>query len=381
MNILVIRVENFPYGTATSFRTLHILKLIALCGYNITIISKKFNADNKFVEKWNNAKTRIKCVSVDEQFRGSYKEAIESCLENEKYDAVIRPTSIRYFYEIDRTVQRYKLPQIFDSVEWYNASNWKMQYLDYRYYEFQYMWRFVFGKADGIVAISRLIQNYYKKSNTNVVRIPTITDCESIEYRTQIENKKIQFVFAGQLDNGKDNLDTFIEALLKVDPNGNKTQLDIYGPGFKEVKRHIGETANILEKSKNIVIHGKVPQQEAQKACLNSDYSVFFRKNRRSANAGFPTKLGECMTMGTPAICNDTGDISLVVKNRINGYLLKTKSVEEIADVLRHILTLSIEERENMRMEARKSAEKFFDYRNYQEKMKCVLENAIKGRK
>lgn len=44
------------------------------------------------------------------------------------------------------------------------------------------------------------------------------------------------------------------------------------------------------------------------------------------------------MTFGTPAICNDTGDISLVLKNRINGYLLKGKSHDEIYEVLIHIL-------------------------------------------
>ena len=103
--------------------------------------------------------------------------------------------------------------------------------------------------------------------------------------------------------------------------------------------------------------------------------------NRRSANAGFPTKLGECMTFGTPAICNDTGDISLVVQDRINGYLLKTKSVEEITETLRHILSLSVEQRVQMRTEARKSAETFFDYHNYREQIQEVLAAAVRGEK
>ena len=157
--------------------------------------------------------------------------------------------------------------------------------------------------------------------------------------------------------------------------------MDIYGQSVSQVKKHLGKNAGLLDIHPNIIIHGRVPQQEAQEACLNSDFSVFFRLNRRSANAGFPTKLGECMTFGTPVVCNDTGDISLVVKNRVNGYLLKTRSVDEIADALRHILSLSVEEREAMRREARKSAEEFFDYRNYQEEIQKVLENAVKGGK
>ena len=100
--------------------------------------------------------------------------------------------------------------------------------------------------------------------------------------------------------------------MVAVDPEGKRTQLDIYGPNVNDVQKHLGKQAYILEQHSNILIHGKVSQEEAQEACLNSDFSVFFRLNRRSANAGFPTKLGECMTFGTPAICNDTGDISLV---------------------------------------------------------------------
>lgn len=83
------------------------------------------------------------------------------------------------------------------------------------------------------------------------------------------------------------------------------------------------------------------------------------------------------MTFGTPAICNDTGDISLVIKNGVNGYMLKSKGTAEIINVLTTILKLSLEEREQMRVNARRTAEKFFDYRNYKETMKLVLNEAL----
>ena len=210
---------------------------------------------------------------------------------------------------------------------------------------------------------------------------PTITDCSETPYRTTIDQKKIRFVFAGQLDKGKDNIDTFIEAMHLVDPKGERTVLDVYGPSAETVRKHLGQKAELLKEHKNIIVHGRVPQQEAQNACSNSDFSVFFRLNRRSANAGFPTKLGECMTFGTPAICNNTGDVSLVIKDKVNGFLLKAKSVEEITGTLRYILSLSEEQRSQMRLEARKSAASFFDYRNYCEEMQNVLTAAVKGEK
>lgn len=376
----MIRFESFPYGSAPAFRTFQLSKLAALCGCNVTVIAKSINADDTFYDNWKNKNINIECISVEDRYNGSYSKAVNECLNKGTFELIIRPSSIRHYYEVDRIVRRNRVPQIFDSVEWYDATNWRLQHLDYRYYKFLYMWYFVFKKADGIIAISRLIQEHFKKMNSNVVRIPTITDCENTIYRTKIQNSIVRFVFSGQLDRGKDNLDTFIEALDAVDKAGIRSQLDIYGPDLKTVQKHLGKKSYLLTQHKNIIIHGRVPQEEAQQACLNCDYSVFFRLNRRSANAGFPTKLGECMTFGTPAICNDTGDISLVMNNRINGFLLKTKTTEEIKETLKYILGMTVEEREQMRKEARKSAEQFFDYRNYENEFQKILESVTKGK-
>lgn len=380
MNIVIIRFENFPYGSAPAFRAMQMVKLLCACGNNVTIIAKDINADAEFYEQIE-GHYPVQCISVDREFNSLYKKAICSVLQQGTTEAALCPTSIHHFHEVHTALKAYGVPIVYDSVEWYDSTNWRLQYIDPRYYLFQYLWRFYFGRADGIIAISRLIQEHFTKKNQNVVRIPTITDCINTHSRLKIQSQPIRFVFAGQLDNGKDNIDTFIAALHIVDPKGERIQMDIYGQSVSQVKKHLGKNAGLLDIHPNIIIHGRVPQQEAQEACLNSDFSVFFRLNRRSANAGFPTKLGECMTFGTPVVCNDTGDISLVVKNRVNGYLLKTRSVDEIADALRHILSLSVEEREAMRREARKSAEEFFDYRNYQEEIQKVLENAVKGGK
>jgi glycosyltransferase involved in cell wall biosynthesis len=86
------------------------------------------------------------------------------------------------------------------------------------------------------------------------------------------------------------------------------------------------------------------------------------------------------MTFGTPAICNDTGDISLVLENRINGYLVKEYSADAIEVVLREIVSSTIEERQKMRTNARKAAELFFDFRLYADQINSVLRNACNAK-
>lgn len=377
MNILYVRFEDFPYGSASSFRAFTLAKLMAEAGNCVTILAPNINYLENEIDEDGIYKVMpsIRAVSFNE-IGGSVEKSLSILLEHDEYDIFMRPTSIKNFNSTLKIVKKYDIPIIMDSVEWYDSSNWRLKYLDPRYYIFQYMWRYKFTKCNGIIAISRLIENHYKKSLSNVVRIPTITDVKNTKYRTEIKDDRVTFIFSGKLDEGKDNLDTFIEALDRVDHSGDRTQLNIYGPSRDEVKKNLGEKAFLLDEHKNIVIYGRVPQQEAQLACLNSDFSVFFRLNRRSANAGFPTKLGECMTFGTPVICNDTGDISLVVNNKENGFLLKSKSVDEISETLEYLLKMTKEERKEMRKKARLSAESFFDYQNYTEKIKSIFENS-----
>ena len=199
---------------------------------------------------------------------------------------------------------------------------------------------------------------------------------KSIIYRKN-KNGIIKFIFAGKLDNNKDRLVEFVEAIDKLGIRASRIMFDIYGPSISDIKKQFGKKYEILKRnSAHIRVHGLVSQDKVRKELLESDFSVFFRLNRRSANAGFPTKLGECMTLGIPVFCNNTGDISLVVKNRENGIMIDGITTDEIYDNLEFILNMSENELEQMKIQARKSAEGFFDFHNYLDVLNNVLKRA-----
>jgi glycosyltransferase involved in cell wall biosynthesis len=107
---------------------------------------------------------------------------------------------------------------------------------------------------------------------------------------------------------------------------------------------------------------------------MKSDFSIFIRPDRRSSHAGFPTKLAESMIAGTPVITNNTGDIGQYLKNGKEGFLLKSGYPEELKDIFLHILSLSREKLNEMRLNARRMAEESFDYRVYCGEMKSFIE-------
>ena len=119
------------------------------------------------------------------------------------------------------------------------------------------------------------------------------------------------------------------------------------------------------ELSDCLYVHGVIKQKEVERVLLNSDYQIFIRPNRRSSDAGFPTKLCESMSVATPCITNDTGDISLVIKDGKNGFMVKGNDVEAVKETFERIVKLDKDSYRQMRMMARRDAELFFDYRNY----------------
>ena len=98
---------------------------------------------------------------------------------------------------------------------------------------------------------------------------------------------------------------------------------------------------------------------------MEADFQLFIRPNRRSSNAGFPTKMGESMAVGTPVITNNTGDIELYLTDSENGYMLRGNGIEAVRTVLDQILKLCVEDYVEMRKRARITAEQVFDYHKY----------------
>jgi glycosyltransferase involved in cell wall biosynthesis len=89
------------------------------------------------------------------------------------------------------------------------------------------------------------------------------------------------------------------------------------------------------------------------------------RPQKRFANAGFPTKVVESLSMGIPVICNYTSDLSEYLRDGHEAIICKDHYPPAIAEALRKVLELTPEQRAQMRVEARARAEKDFDYRNY----------------
>ena len=99
--------------------------------------------------------------------------------------------------------------------------------------------------------------------------------------------------------------------------------------------------------------------EEADFALLIRDASL------RYAKAGFPSKVVEALANATPMLCNLSSDLDEYLVDGYNAILAKDHTPEELAVALRRALLLSPQEKNQMSVQALKTAKDRFDYHEY----------------
>jgi glycosyltransferase involved in cell wall biosynthesis len=195
-------------------------------------------------------------------------------------------------------------------------------------------------------------------------------DVDDTKCDLQLSNEKIKLLYAGNPGKSKELLKNIFLALRDLGELNNGIEFHVLGASRAQVLDNIGQEEELLNSLSNCVfVEGKVSQAKMNDIYAEHDYSIFVRPNRRSSNAGFPTKFAESLAVGTPVICNDTGDVSLYLENYKNGILLCDNSVESIINAFERIMKMSNAEKQEMRSLARLTAEKHFDFKTYEKNM------------
>lgn len=375
MNILFLVNSYFPYGVAFSSRAVAFCALLKTAGHDVHVITMRSKVENTHSgENYSYNGCTYECATEKpeksiESFipNPQFIPCIKRYIETHSVDVAITSSCPLYFKKLLKLFRERKIPLILEQCEWYDSSNYTLGKFDPRYVRSSRYMNGLYCKADGIIAISRLLEKHYQERGVNTIRIPTILDVENSPYRIERnDNQKKVVVYTGSPGKSKEYLRPMIEVLATSKVLREKIEFHIYGPSEKVVLENIDGAHSLLDKAKGAVfIHGRVPQEQIQEILLNADYQIFLRPSRQSSNAGFPTKLGESMAVGTPIISNKTGDISLYVKDGINGFLLEDTSDVTVYEKMIEILRLTKEDEQDIRFNAREVAEKAFDSITY----------------
>lgn len=382
MNAVFVMSSPFPYGEAFSSRARNLTKLLCACGYHVHVIAPK----SQGIEESDELKSCDYSVAHIHDPKNimtlsgigtakPYIKAIHEYLSQNTVELIVSGSMVFVADELLKIAKKLKVPYIVEQCEWYDYSTFKFGKWNPYYREHILRIYKKNRKVDGIIAISRLLEQHYSFLGVPVIRIPTILDVASTDYRVKKnDDSDFHIVFAGSLGKGKENIAPILCALTRLGMSKKKIYLDIYGPTEHQIIDNIGGDIELLERVRPYVnIYGRIPQNEVEDKLKDADFTIFIRPIRRSSNAGFPTKLAESMVVGTPVITNDTGDFSLYVKNGDNGILLKDETEVSVINAFELVLSCSNDSYRNMRENARNMAEKHFNCFSYVDEMNEFL--------
>lgn len=387
MRVLFFASYTFPLGSPGALRNYSLIRAMQMCGHEVTVVcdeKKGFDLSpyGSTIEVYNNIKIySLKCNygRVKRKLAWITPGFLTEILNKEKPDIVFSSSLREKEMNILRICKRASIPVILESCENYHPSTFKYGRYNWNYIVHRFCWKWVYPKVNGVIAISRYLEKHYRQYTDNVIRVPTILDVEAVPYSIKIPHpEKIRLLFAGSMARTKDSILPFVEAIDRMGDDGQAFEIHVCGETAEAVELHLG--SELFERNQqSIVCYGRLPQEKINEMYQNCDFGIFFRPHIWSSEAGFSTKLGEGMSAGAPFIINDTGDISLYIHSGENGFVIKDESTDGVIRILRNVLHMTLQQREDMRRKARESAEIYFNAKNYASAINGLIERIYRG--
>ncbi len=387
MSVLFVSSNMLPDQSANATRILSLAKLFKLCGEEPILLGVKYASDIQSEGICDGIKY-IHADASDYYTIPKYKRTkfVTSLVTDKLYNIwnetqfkiiVVSGFDRQSISFILKFAKKKNICVVINSVEWYEKNNEVFDgisgKLKFIYNRYGMMVEHV--KARNIIGISSLLTSYYDKKNCNTVRIPTIVDKNRYEFVEKNNNSKTIITYAGSPAR-KDYIGNAIKALALLDENQRKKiEFHIYGTEYENLSV-VGVEAALCESLKDsLFVHGRIPHKQVYEKISTADFTVLLRPNKKYANAGFPTKVGESMVCGTPVIANHTSDLKLYIKDNVNGIVLNDETIASCAEGFKKALSINAETLQCMRKQARKQAEESFSYDSYVEQMKEFIKN------
>jgi glycosyltransferase involved in cell wall biosynthesis len=230
---------------------------------------------------------------------------------------------------------------------------------------FFYLLEFLSFSYNGLIIISNNLNNYYSKLNSNTLIIPVLVEVPTHVNKEINVNDFFDIGFFGSVSLKKEGLNNVFQAIIKLKANSYNIRLNLFGHSNFEEYRIIKEFIISKNLSDSILLKGVVNHDQVLMNMGKMNLLVLPRPRNDQTHFGFSTKLGEYLVSGVPSLVTDVSDNGLYMRDGHNGYLLTEITPQGFYDKIEYIIRNYEKEKDRIVVEAFKTAQKFFNYKNY----------------
>lgn len=350
-------------SSAAARRILGNAKAIQYCGYDVVIASAEVKEDKwsetEGIPTYHTGERKYEDLNgfrryLAYAFMG--KETIQFLEENkQKIQSVILYSGYSpYLFKLLPWCKKNKIPLVFDAVEWYEAPNKLQQWFNPYYWNIELAMRYLIPKSKNVIAISSYLDTYYKKKGCITVIIPPLLSVSKQNIVITKNSKQLKLAYTGT-PGRKDLFNNFLETLLLLsEDNITGVSLTIAGMNEDQVLEYPAfVNRNIRQLPDNFIALGYLSSKKAKEVVEFAHFSLLLRENSRVAQAGFPTKVVESLSVGTPVISNLTSDLDQYLVHRNNALVCDDYSVSSLKNQVINAQKMSQNEYEAMSENAR----------------------------
>lgn len=379
MYVLMVVPSDFPDGDAGAVRDDAFAHIYRELGYDVRLVGK--SATSRYGQY--NGTDYVSIYKDVPGIRGHFERFF---FEHKEYENIIRawikefgiPSVIHINSIPEKTIsflihiaKENNIPIVHDSVEWYSACEFPHGKLDKAYILKDRLNRKIIRNPIRVYSISSFLDDHFKARGLKSCRIPVIMDVQNTVIGTADADDRVKLIYAGSPAT-KDYLKEMVlgvEMLSEVEKS--KVLFNIFGATEEQIKSITG----LSRLSACIVAHGRVPRSIVQEELLKSDFSVLLRPaEERYAKAGFPTKSVEAMSHGVAMLCNISSDLGLYLKDGENAIIVDGNTPEDLNKSIKKILNTSRKQIDEIKRQARLTADNCFDYRLWIRTVKQIIE-------
>lgn len=295
--VLYIGGFELPDKNAAAQRVVGNAYALEQLGYDVLFLNKNTKIDD----------FKFKCIDSCKRrftYLFSAKEPIKIIKENKithviayNYPAIALKKIIKYCKK--NNVKCYA-----DATEWYEAKG-NIIKKALKKYDVDLRMKKLHKRMDGVIAISEYLYNYYHK-DVKTVKIPPLVNVKDEKWKKieKYDKEKIVFSYVGSPSARKERLDLVVKEIENISKKRNVLLL-IVGITKTQFEQMYLTKVN----SKAIIFKGRISHKEAVKIVKQSNWSIIMRENYLFVKAGFPTKVVESISCGTPVLANKFSNI------------------------------------------------------------------------